>query len=177
MVGAHWWRYGEVGMLRKRTGLQLMGLVGWLAVTFVAAGVGAVASADAPGFYAQLSRPAWAPPAWVFGPVWTALYLLMALAAWLVWRERERPGVDGALSLYLVQLGANALWSWMFFGWRQGAFALVDILLLLILIGTLAAAFWRFNRLASVLLLPYFAWVAFASVLTGVVWQRNPGLL
>jgi translocator protein len=164
-------------MLRNRTGSQLIGLVGWLAITFVAAGVGAVASADAPGFYAQLSRPSWAPPASVFGPVWTTLYLMMGISAWLIWRERGRQGVDGALSLYLIQLAANALWSWLFFGWRQGAFALVDILLLLLLIGITAASFWRINRLASMLLWPYLAWVAFASVLTGAVWQRNPGLL
>jgi benzodiazapine receptor len=164
-------------MLRNWTRSQLVGLIGWLAITFIAAAVGSVASAEAPAFYAQLSKPDWAPPASVFGPVWTVLYLLMGIAAWLVWRERSARGVDGALSLFLIQLAANALWSWLFFGWRQGAFALVDILLLLLLIAVTMASFWRINRLAAALLLPYFAWVAFASALTGVVWQRNPGLL
>lgn len=164
-------------MRRNLTRYQLVGLVGWLAITFVAAAVGTVASADAPAFYAQMSKPDWAPPSSVFGPVWTLLYLLMGIAAWLVWRERSAQGVDGALSLFLIQLVANALWSWLFFGWRQGAFALVDILLLLLLIAVTAVSFWRISRLAGALLLPYFAWVAFASALTGVVWQRNPGLL
>lgn len=132
---------------------------------------------DAPVFYAQLDKPGWAPPAWLFGPVWSVLYLLMGVAAWLVWRERPSQGVDGALGLYLLQLGLNALWSWLFFGWRQGALAMVDVVLLLALVAVTAAAFWRLRPLAGALLLPYLAWVGFASALTWAVWQRNPGLL
>lgn len=164
-------------MLRNSTRSQLIGLVGWLALTFVAAAAGAIASRDAPVFYAQLAKPDWAPPAWLFGPVWSVLYLLMGVAAWLVWRARPSPGVDGALGLYLVQLVLNALWSWLFFGWRQGALAMVDVVLLLALVAVTAAAFLRIRPLAAGLLLPYLAWVGFASALTWAVWQRNPGLL
>lgn len=164
-------------MFRNSTRAQLIGLVAWLAITFVASAVGAIASMDAPDFYAQLAKPAWAPPASVFGPVWTVLYALMAIAAWLVWRERPAQRVDGALGLYLMQLVANALWSWLFFGWRLGAPAFAEVLLLLALIIATAAAFWRIRRLAAWLLLPYIAWVGFASALTWAVWQRNPGLL
>jgi tryptophan-rich sensory protein len=154
---------------------QLVGLLGWLSAAFAAAAVGAVASVDAASFYAQLSKPSWAPPAWVFGPVWSVLYALMAVAAWLVWRS---PGPRGtALGLFGVQLVANALWSWLFFAWHRGALAAVEILVLLALIVATVAAFWRASRLAGLLLVPYLLWVSFASVLMWTVWRGNPGLL
>ncbi|MEO6277907.1 TspO/MBR family protein [Roseateles sp.] len=164
-------------MLRNSTRIQVIGLVGWLALTFVAAALGAIASMDAAAFYGELVKPGWAPPAAVFGPVWSVLYLLMGIAAWLVWRERPSQSVDGALGLYIMQLAANALWSWLFFGWNQGAWAFAEVLLLWALVAITAAAFWRIRRLAGLLLLPYLAWVSFASALTWAVWQRNPGLL
>ena len=154
---------------------QVAGLLGWLLVVFVAAAVGAAASVDAPSFYAQLSKPTWAPPAGVFGPVWTVLYALMGVAAWLVWRS---PGPrSAALTLFGAQLGANALWSWLFFAWHRGALAAVEILVLLALIAAMIVAFWRISRLAALLLVPYLLWVSFASVLTWVVWRSNPALL
>ena len=164
--------------MSKRTALsQAIGLAGWLGVTFAAAAIGAVASADASTFYAQLVRPAWAPPASAFGPVWSALYLLMGVAAWLVWRERGAPRVGVALTLFIAQLCANALWSWLFFAWRHGAFAFAGVLVLLALIAATIAAFWRIRRTAGVLMLPYLAWVCLASALTWSVWQNNPKLL
>ena len=144
-------------------------------VTFAAAALGAVASLDAASFYAQLSKPSWAPPAWVFGPVWSTLYALMGVAAWLVWRS---PGSNKvALGLFGAQLGANALWSWLFFAWHRGALAAVEVLVLLALIAATVAALWRSSRLAAALLVPYVLWVSFASVLTWAVWRSNPGLL
>jgi tryptophan-rich sensory protein len=154
---------------------QWVGLLGWLVAAFAAGAVGAVASVDAASFYAQLSKPSWAPPAWVFGPVWSALYALMGVAAWLVWRLPGSKGV--ALGLFGAQLAANALWSWLFFAWHRGALAAVEVLVLLALIVTTAAAFWRTSRLAALLLVPYLLWVSFASVLTWAVWRSNPGLL
>lgn len=154
---------------------QFLGLLGWLLVAFAAAAVGAVASVDAASFYAQLSKPSWAPPAWLFGPVWSVLYALMGVAAWLVWRS---PGSKGAaLGLFGAQLAANALWSWLFFAWHQGAMAAVEVLVLLALIVATVAAFWRTSRLAGLLLVPYLLWVGFASMLTWAVWRANPGLL
>ena len=142
---------------------------------FVAAAVGAVASVDAPSFYAQLNKPSWAPPAGVFGPVWTVLYALMGVAAWLVWRS---PGPKrAALTLFGAQLAANALWSWLFFAWHRGALAAVEILVLLALIVAMIVAFWRISRLAALLMVPYLLWVSFASVLTWAVWRSNPTLL
>lgn len=149
--------------------------MGWLLVAFAAAAVGAIASVDAASFYARLAKPSWAPPGWVFGPVWTTLYALMGIAAWLVWRA---PGSRrAALGLFVAQLAANALWSWLFFAWHRGALAAVEVLLLLGLIAATVMAFWRVSRLAALLMLPYLLWVGFASVLTWTVWRSNPGLL
>ena len=156
---------------------QALGLVGWVAITFAAAAIGAWGSADSSSFYAELARPSWAPPAWLFGPVWTTLYALMAVSAWLVWRVRGFAGARSALLLFIVQLAANALWSWLFFAWHRGALAFVEVLVLLGLIVATVVAFHRNSRLAAALLYPYLAWVTFASVLTFAVWRLNPGLL
>ena len=148
---------------------------GWVLLPFVAAALGAQ-STD-PGYYAALARPDWAPPAWVFGPVWTLLYALMAVAAWLVWRSHRLGDARGALVLYLVQLASNALWSWIFFSWHRGDLAFLEVVILwLLILGTLVL-FARRSRTAAVLLVPYLAWVTFAAVLTWVLWQRNPSLL
>ena len=149
------------------------GLIGWLLVVLVAAAVGALATRNARAFYAGLVKPTWAPPGWLFGPVWTALYLLMGVAAWLVWRTAGWAGAAGALSLFLGQLACNVSWSWVFFAWRRGALAFADIVLLLALIVATIVAFAHVHRLAAVLLLPYFAWVTFATALTRAVWHAN----
>ena len=156
---------------------QISGFAGWLILTFAAAALGAVASAQAKTFYLQLLRPEWAPPGWLFAPVWTALYLMMAIAAWLVWREHGFRRAGGALTLFVVQLAANAVWTWLFFVWHQGALAFTEILLLWLLIAGTIAAFWRLHVFAVVLLLPYLAWVSFASALTWATWQLNPVIL
>lgn len=156
---------------------QVAGLLGWLLLTFATAAIGALASASAGAFYSELSRPAWAPPGWLFGPVWSALYALMGVSAWLVWRKRGVTGARGALFLFIAQLVANALWSWLFFVWRQGGFAFAEVLLLWCLIVATVISFWRISTLAAALLMPYLAWVTFASALTFSVWRLNPGLL
>ncbi|MEG0184893.1 MAG: TspO/MBR family protein [Stenotrophomonas sp.] len=160
-----------------KTSRQVVGLFGWGAVTFLAAALGARASISAASFYAGLALPAWAPPAGVFGPVWTVLYALMAVAAWLVWRQGGWRAAAPALGLYLLQLVVNVLWSWLFFGWKQGALAFADIVLLLVLIVAVIIAFHRARPLAAWLLLPYLVWVSFASALNFAVWQANPGQL
>ena len=156
---------------------QLFGLLGWLAVSFAAAALGGFASANAGDFYQQLTRPAWAPPSWLFAPAWTLLYLLMGVAAWLVWRERGFRQARAALSLFLIQLAVNALWTWLFFVWHLGAPAFGEILILWALIFCTVVAFWRVRPIAGALLIPYLAWVTFASALTYAVWQYNPSLL
>jgi translocator protein len=156
---------------------QVLGFIGWLAITAVAATIGALASIEAASFYMSLERPSWGPPPTVFGPVWTALYLLMAIAAWLVWRNGGFAARRSALVLYIVQLAANALWSVLFFGKHQGALAFADILLLWVLIVATLVAFARANKLAAALLVPYLIWVSFAAALNFSVWQLNVAAL
>lgn len=156
---------------------QILGLVVWLLACYAVAGIGAVASIDADTFYDALARPSWAPPASVFGPVWTVLYGMMAIAAWQVWREGGWSRQRRPLLLFLAQLVVNALWSWLFFAWRQGGMAFVDIALLWLLILATVVAFWRVRVTAGVLLLPYLGWVSFALALNYVVWRSNPDLL
>ncbi len=153
------------------------GFLGWLAASFIAGGIGAFASANAGSFYGQLTQPSWAPPAWLFGPVWTVLYVMMAVAAWLVWRRHGFAGARTALWLFIVQLAANALWTWLFFVWHQGALAFAEIILLWLLLAVTMATFWCRHRLAALLLLPYLAWVSFATGLTWAMWRLNPGVL
>ena len=157
---------------------SIKGLVGWVIVTFIAAGVGGIASVNSPAFYQQLSRPVWAPPPWLFGPVWTVLYLLMAIAAWMVWNERGGLAKTRVpLTLFVVQLILNSLWTWLFFAWKQGALACADIVALWILLLATIIGFWRVRPLAGALMLPYIVWVSFAAALSFAVWQLNPGLL
>jgi benzodiazapine receptor len=156
---------------------NILALIGWIALCFAAAAIGAVASSNAPEFYRELTLPTWAPPASVFGPVWTVLYLLMAIAAWLVWRERGFAGAKIELGIFLAQLAVNALWSWLFFAWNSGLWSFVDITLLWVLITATIVLFWRAKPLAGLLLLPYFAWVSFAAVLNYTIWKANPTLL
>ena len=153
------------------------GLAAWLALSAAVAAIGGIASADAGAFYRQLDLPAWAPPAWLFGPVWTVLYAAMAVAAWQVWRAPAGPARRTALTLYLVQLVPNTLWSWLFFAWHKGALAMADIALLWVLIVATIAMFRRVRPVSAALLVPYLAWVSFASALNFWLWQHNPALL
>lgn len=156
---------------------SLAGLAGWLGVTLLAASTGAMAARTSRVFYEQLDRPAWAPPGWLFGPVWSVLYLLMAIAAWRVWRAHGWSGARTALGLNLVQLAVNACWSVFFFMWRDGPLATLDVVVLLVLVLALVRAYAPRDRAAAVMLVPYALWVAFATALTIAVWQRNPSLL
>ncbi|MBN1625071.1 MAG: tryptophan-rich sensory protein [Deltaproteobacteria bacterium] len=156
---------------------QVIGLALWFILVFAAAAIGAVASVESGAFYSQLVRPLWAPPPWLFSPAWTILYIIMGISAWLVWRVGGFRPAYAALSLFIVQLAVNALWTWIFFVWKQGALAFVEILVLWALILGTMIAFWRVRPLAGILLIPYLAWVTFASALTLTIWRLNPLLL
>jgi tryptophan-rich sensory protein len=160
-----------------RTGSAILGLLGWIALTGVAAALGSAASTDSRTFYESLQLPSWAPPASVFGPVWAVLYLLMAIAAWMVWRDRQFVGARLGIRLYLVQLGLSVLWTWFFFAWRQGALAFVEVLLLWIAVAMTMNVFRRVRPVAGTLLIPYLGWVTYAAILTWAVWRANPGAL
>ena len=156
---------------------QILGLIGWLVLSFAASAVGAVASIQAKSFYSQLVQPAWAPPPWIFAPVWSILYALMAISAWLVWRSGGFQTNRTALSFFIVQLLLNALWSWLFFAWHRGALAFADTLLLWAAIVVTLVLFWRVSLLAGALLIPYLLWVGFASALNYSLWKLNPLIL
>ena len=158
-------------------GKQLVSLLLSLGVTAIAGAVGAAASVNAADFYKALAKPAWAPSPNVFGPVWTVLYIFMAFAAWLVWRKGGLSKAKNALALYLIQLALNALWTWLFFRWRLGGWALIEIIVLWFILLLTLISFWRVRTMAGALLLPYLVWVSFAMALTAAVWRLNPGLL
>jgi len=155
----------------------LLALAGWLLLCFVAASLGGLASVNAQQFYGGLVKPSWAPPPWLFGPVWSVLYTMMAFAAWIAGRAAPGPARTRALRLFLAQLAINALWSWLFFAWHLGGWALAEVLLLWASILATLLAFWRLDRIAGWLLVPYLAWVSFASLLNAVLWWHNPTLL
>lgn len=148
----------------------------WPALVLVAALVGGWGSVDAPQVYARLDKPAWAPPAAVFGPAWTVLYALMALAALWVARLQDVTR-HRALAVFAAQLVANALWSWCFFAWRDAGLALVVLGLMWLLLLASVRLFWRLRRGAGALLLPVLAWVSFAGALNASVLLRNPAVL
>lgn len=147
-----------------------MHLLRWLAISFVPALIGA--RFPAPEYYRRLETPSWAPPPWIFGPVWTVLYASMGVAAWLVARRsgfRSR----GPLLLFGWQLVLNATWTPIFFGLRAPGLALVNIVLLWVAIAATLVAFLSRRTVAGVLLIPYLAWVTFASALNYAIWRRN----
>nr|WP_184434752.1 TspO/MBR family protein [Xanthomonas arboricola] len=164
----------ESSMTKKS---QWFGLLGSLVLCYLVAALGAAASIQAASFYAGLQRPDWAPPGWLFGPVWTVLYGMMAISVWLVWRRGGWSSARGALGLFVLQLGLNGLWSWLFFAWHMGAWAFVDIVALWLALVLTIVAFAKWQRVAAWLLVPYLLWVSFAAALNYAVWQLNPQVL
>lgn len=154
--------------------VQGVGLLGWLGLWFAAAALGAAGSMSAPEVYARLVQPDWAPPGWLFGPVWTVLYTLMALSAWGIWRELGFARGRWLLGVFLLQLALNALWSWTFFAWQSGWLSMLVIVTLWGLILACIGMFWRVRRWTALILLPYLAWVGFAAVLNAAMWRLNP---
>ena len=148
-----------------------LGLLGWVLLCFAAASLGALCPPDE--WYAALRKPSWNPPGWIFGPVWSALYTMMAVAAWLVWQRGGFVAQRRPLALFLAQLGLNAAWTPLFFGLHWPGVAFAEILLLGLAIAWTITLFWRVQRAAAYLLMPYLAWVSFAAVLNGTLWRLN----
>jgi translocator protein len=151
---------------------QVLALIISLAICFSAAGIGSVATTpNIATWYAGLAKPSWNPPNWLFGPVWTFLYISLAVAAWLVWRNgglRQWP-----LALFAVQLILNALWSWIFFGFHLRGTAFIEVVILFATILLTTVAFWPRSMASGILMLPYLGWVGFASVLNFTIWRLN----
>ncbi|MFC7479298.1 TspO/MBR family protein [Luedemannella flava] len=159
-----------VGTRRGRSARDWVVLGGFGLAAFATAAVGGFGVRDAAGEYAGLARPAWAPPSWLFGPVWTVLYVMIAVAGWLAWR---RVGWTWPLVPYAVQLVLNAAWTPIFFGLGAYGLATADIVALWFAIGVTVVAFWRVRRAAAWLLVPYWAWVSYATALTVAIWRLN----
>ena len=157
---------------RDSAGRQALALVGWLVLCFAASGTAVFVVTG--GWYAGLHQPTWNPPPWIFGPVWTLLYLMMAIAAWLVWREGGWKAQRRALGLFLLQWLLNALWTPLFFGLHRTGLAFAEIIMLCLAVAATVRSFWRVSRSAGVLLLPYLAWVCFAAALNFTIWRLNP---
>jgi len=161
-------------MTENKPKRQWIGLIVFVVLCFTAAWLGSSVTTPKIGsWYASLTKPSFNPPNWIFGPVWSALYLSMAVAAWLVWRQKGWNDAKGPLSLFGIQLGLNIGWSWIFFGMENPAFAFVEILLLWAVITATMLAFWRRSLFAGMLFVPYIAWVTFAAVLNCAIWHLN----
>jgi len=155
-------------------GRDLFALFVFVALCFlVAAAGGAVTASSVDTWFQQLQKPSFNPPDWIFAPVWTLLYLLMAIASWLVWRTPETRSRRLALFVFGVQLLFNFAWSFLFFGQQRVDLALINIITLLLLIITNGILFWHIERRAGLLFIPYILWVAFASVLNASIWMLN----
>lgn len=151
-----------------------LGLAVSIAICFSAAGLGSLfTDPEIGGWYARISKPSWTPPNRVFGPVWSTLYLMMAVAAWLVWKDKGFAGAALPLTLFAVQLVFNTLWSILFFGMHNIGLALLDIILLWVAILLTLLAFWRVQTWAGALMLPYLLWVTYASALNYSIWKMN----
>lgn len=155
---------------------SVLGLAVFLVVCFAIAGLGSLFTtpqvADG-GWYDTLNKPFFTPPSWLFGPVWSVLYLMIAVSGWLVWRRRGFSGAPVAMALFAAQLALNFLWSAVFFGLRSPGLGLVEILVMWAGILTTILAFRRISRPAALLLIPYLAWVTFATALNAGIWLLN----
>jgi len=154
--------------------LRWIALPVFILVCLAAAGLGAAATTpEIEGWYRTIAKPAWNPPSWVFGPVWTTLYVMMGIAAWVVWQQAGLVKRGGPLALFAVQLVLNVAWSWIFFGLHQPGWAFAEIIVLWLAIAATMAAFFYYSQAAGWLLTPYLAWVSFAAVLNFTIWQLN----
>lgn len=160
----------------RRGRASLVGLAAFLGAVFIAMLVAGLATrVGVNGWYADAVKPFWTPPAWVFTPVWTTLYALMAVAAWIIWRRKGWHGARIALLLFFLQLGLNVLWPILFFTLRLTGWASLEIILLLLVIVATAWRFDRHSRVAAALLVPYAVWVGYAATISIAVWLMMPG--
>jgi benzodiazapine receptor len=149
-------------------------LTGFIVLCLAAGGVGAFLTAPAVStWYRLITKPSWTPPDWVFGPVWTTLYIMMGCAGWLIWRSEDSPRRRPALLIWALQLALNFLWSPLFFGFHAVGLALIDIYLLWLLIGRFLVTVWTLSRPAAFLFMPYWAWVTYATALNLGIWILN----
>ena len=164
----------EISESRSKVSLA-SGLFVSIVICFLAASIGGLATSSSVGsdWFIELTKPSWNPPNWIFGPVWSVLYLMMAVAAWLVWKQSGFTESKIALAWFVFHLLLNIFWSVVFFGLQQTGWAALEILILWISIAISIVLFYRHSKLAAVLLVPYFLWVTFAAVLNITIWSLN----
>jgi len=155
-------------------GRDILGLAGFVSLCLAVSAIGgAITATSVDGWYRTLAKPAFNPPDWIFAPVWTALYLLIAIAGWRAWRQARSGLRQAALSAFAVQLALNLAWSWCFFGLQRLGLAAIEIGVLLCAIGVTGLLLWRVDRWAGALFLPYLAWVGYAALLNVTLWTMN----
>jgi translocator protein len=153
---------------------HILALIICFIIPLLFGGISGLLTADnIPGWYAFLNKPAFNPPDYLFGPVWTGLYLLMGLSLFLVWRSSPGAGRNRALIIFSVQLVLNFSWTFIFFHFRQPGWAFFEIVLVWISVLAMIMFFYRINKIAAVLQIPYILWVSFASALNGMIWWLN----
>lgn len=151
---------------------SIIGFFFWILISLSA---GFIGSQYMPGeWYAQIAKPSWNPPNYIFAPVWTTLYILMGISAWLVWKSKGFANAKFALTIFIFQLIFNALWSYAFFGLHNPFLAFIDIIILWCLIALTLISFWKHSTVAGALFIPYLLWVTFASVLNYTIYRINP---
>jgi benzodiazapine receptor len=159
---------------RRSTLALAIALVISIAICFLAGGIGGFSTTSSVnGWYADISKPSWNPPNWIFGPVWSVLYLMMAISAWLVWKQSGFENSKLALGWFLFHLFLNVFWSILFFGMQQPGWALVEVVGLWLSIAFTIVLFYRHSKLAARLLVPYLLWVTFAAFLNYSIWSLN----
>lgn len=153
-----------------------VGLIVFMLLCLSVGGLGAVATTpEIQGWYSTIRKPSWNPPNSIFGPVWTTLYIMMAIAGWVVWKREGFKAAVLPLSLFALQLGLNLAWSFLFFAWHQPGWAFAEIVILWLAIFATLWSFFRRSRTAGWLMVPYLSWVTFATVLNFAIWRLNAG--
>lgn len=164
----------ESGRVHSARSRDLLGLVAFIILCLaVSAGGGAITATSVDNWYQALEKPPFNPPDWLFAPVWTALYIMMGIAAWRIWRHRSFEVTRRALTVFGMQLGLNLAWSFLFFGLQRIDLALIEIIILLIAIVTNTIMFWRIDSFAGLLFVPYAVWVTYATLLNASLWLLN----
>lgn len=161
---------------RLTRGRDILGLAAFAALCAAVSAIGgAITATSVDSWYQVLQKPVFNPPDWMFPVVWTVLFAMIAVAGWRAWRSGPLSMTGRALAVYAVQLALNLGWSVLFFGYQRIGLALIEILVLLGAIGVNAVLFWRIDRWAGMLLVPYLIWVAYATLLTASLWWLNAG--
>jgi tryptophan-rich sensory protein len=151
-----------------------LSFIGFVSVCLGVGAIGGIStSSSVESWYQTLSKPPWMPPDWIFAPVWSLLYFMMGTSAWIIFRKRVNYDIKVQMVLFLLQLALNLLWSILFFGFQSPSAALVDIFALWAAIFITLKSFSRISRLSGILLIPYLAWVTYASLLNFSIWRLN----